>query len=110
MNGNADVTPNQSDADDGELAKPRTAVVLALLAGTSLTFSYLGAYALSGALVQADVLHQWTPDADPRPRWLAIAFFTLLTSFLCIAGVARFLSGRQLRKIDEMSDDAAAQE
>ena len=89
-------------------AKPRTATVLGLLVLTSLTFSYLGSYAVAGALVNADVLRPWPPGADPRPRWLAVGFCVLLACFVCVGGVARCLSRRQLRRIDEMAEEEAA--
>ena len=88
--------------------KPRTATVLGLLALTSLTFSYLGAYAVSGALVSAEVIRAWPPGADPRPKWLAIGFCSLLASFVLLGGVARCLSRRQLRSIDAMDQEDAA--
>jgi hypothetical protein len=87
------------------VAKPNTVTVLGLLALTSLTFSYLGAYAVSGALVQAEVLHRWQPGSDPRPKWLVAGFVLLLTAFVGIGGLARFLSRRELRHIDEMSEE-----
>ena len=92
---------------DGEVAaaKPNTATVLGLLALTSLTFSYLGAYAVSGALVQADVIRRWRPDADPRPTWLVVGFCVLLLVFVCVGALARHLSRRELRQIDEMSEE-----
>jgi hypothetical protein len=96
-------------AADGEAvaAKPNTATVLGLLALTSLIFSYLGAYAVAGALVQADVIHRWRPDADPRPKWLVVGFCVLLLVFVCVGALARHLSRRELRQIDEMGDEAA---
>jgi hypothetical protein len=107
----AAVNPNVEVAGDaeaaGDVAKPNNATVLGLLALTSLTFSYLGAYAVSGALVQAEVLHRWRPDADPRPKWLVEGFCVLLLVFMCIGALARHLSRRELRQIDEMSDEAA---
>jgi hypothetical protein len=101
-----------TDASGGNVdeaaAKPSTMTVIGLLALTSLTFSYLGAYAVSGALVRSEVLKHWPADHDPRPRWLALGFFVLLTCFLAVGGLVRFLSKRQLRQIDEMSDETAA--
>lgn len=88
--------------------RPRTATVLGLLTLTSLTFSYLGAYAVAGALVQSEVLKPWPADADPRPRWLAIGFGVLLASFVCLAATVRYLSKRQLARIDQMADDAGS--
>ena len=89
-------------------AKPRLLTVLGLLAMTSLTFSYLGAYAVSGAMVSAEMIRPWPSGADPRPKWLAIGFGALLACFLSLGGVARCLSKRHLRRIDEMGDDEAA--
>jgi hypothetical protein len=97
------------DGDDISPAKPKLPTVLGLLALTSLTLSYLGAYAVAGALVEADVLHRWRPDADPRPKWLIIGFCALLVTFTLMGVVVRFLSQRQLREIDEMSDEVEAQ-
>jgi hypothetical protein len=95
-----------SDVDGvGPTAKPNTATVLGLLALTSLTFSYLGAYAVSGVLVQAEMLHRWQPGSDPRPKWLVAGFVLLLMVFVGIGGLARFLSRRELRHIDEMSEE-----
>ena len=87
------------------VAKPNTVTVLGLLALTSLTFSYLGAYAVAGALVQAEVLHRWQPGHDPRPKWLVAGFVLLLIAFVGVGGLARFLSRRELRQIDEMSEE-----
>ena len=103
---NPDVEAPDGDGAAAAGPKPNTVAVLGLLALTSLTFSYLGAYAVSGALVQAEVLHRWGPDADPRPKWLAVGFCVLLLAFMCVGAVARHLSRRELRQIDEMGDEA----
>jgi len=84
--------------------KPRTLTVLTLLAGAAATFAYLGAYAVANVLVTADILPAWPRDHDPRPRWFVSGFVTLLGLFMALATAARFLSDRQLRRIDEMSD------
>jgi hypothetical protein len=106
----AAVNPDVEAPSDFEgappVTKPKLATVIGLLALTSLTFSYLGAYAVSGALVQAEVLHRWQPGHDPRPKWLVAGFVLLLTAFVGIGGLARFLSRRELRHIDKMSEDA----
>jgi hypothetical protein len=101
-----------SDACDGDVLepKPKTAAVLGLLALTSLTFSYLGAYAIAGALVNGEILHRWHPDHDPRPRWLLTSFCVLMLLFMCVGGFVRQLSRRQLRQIDEMGDETDAVE
>jgi hypothetical protein len=97
------------ETDDATpVGKPRTTTVLGLLALTSLTFSYLGSYAVSGALVSAEVIRAWPPGADPRPKWLAIGFCSLLASFVLLGVVARCLSRRQLRRIDAMDQEDAA--
>lgn len=101
----SDVENAVCETDDLPAGKPKTATVLGLLALTSLTFSYLGAYAVAGALVSAEMIRPWPSGADPRPKWLAIGFGLLLTCFLCLGGVARCLSKRQLRRIDQMGDD-----
>ena len=104
------MTPRESDVnlaaepDDPPDAKPRTATVLGLLALTSLTISYVGAYAVSGALKHAEIIRPWPPGADPRLRWLLISFVVLLASFGSIAALVRYLSRRQLRQIDEMAE------
>jgi TRAP-type C4-dicarboxylate transport system permease small subunit len=89
-------------------AKPRTVTVLGLLALTSLTFSYLGSYAVAGAMVQAEMLRPWSAEADPRPRWLLTAFCVLMLCFMFLGAAARQLSRRQLKDIDQMVDEAAA--
>ena len=88
--------------------KPGTAKVLTLLALTSLTFSYLGSYAVAGALVSAEVIRPWSAGADPRPRWLAIGFCSLLATFILLGGVVRCLSRRQLQRIDDMAQEEAS--
>jgi hypothetical protein len=82
--------------------RPKTATVVALLVGAALTLSYLAAYAVTNALVAADVMSPWPRDRDPRPRWMGIGFFSLMTTFLVIGLVMRLLSRRHLRRIDDM--------
>lgn len=83
----------------------RALVVLTLLVLAALLFSYLGTYAVSAALVSADVLPPWSANADPRPRWMAWVFGALVAVFLSVGGAARFLSSRQLRRIDAMAEE-----
>lgn len=92
------------DAGDATARRPRTLIVLALLTFTALLFSYLGAYAVTDALVAADVLPRWPPGRDPRPRRLGYGFGTLMAAFLAAAAVARVVSRRQLRSIDAMAE------
>jgi hypothetical protein len=100
--GNAD----GADSQDSVEKKPRMATIVGLLALVSLTFSYLGSYAVSGALVQAEVVHRWPPGADPRPRWLAAGFVALLVVFVAAGCVVRHLSKRELKQIDEMAEES----
>ena len=94
-----------SEDDPPTPAKPKTTTLLALLTMAALTISYLGAYAVAGALVDSDVLPHWLPGHDPRPRWMACLFTALLAASLLVSAVARFLSRRQLNRIDAMAED-----
>jgi hypothetical protein len=85
--------------------EPRTAAVLALLTLAAMTISYLGAYAVAGALVDSDVLAHWPPGHDPRPRWMACLFGALLGASLLVAALARCVSRRHLRRIDAMAEE-----
>jgi hypothetical protein len=90
-----------------EPPRPKTATVVSLLMGAALILSYLAASAVTNALVAADVMSPWPRDRDPRPRWMGVGFFAVLTVFSVIGAVVRMMSRRQLHKIDEMetSDD-----
>jgi hypothetical protein len=104
--GGLDAAAGNADSADAGERKPRLATIVALLSLVSLTFSYLGSYAVAGALVQAEVLHRWPPGADPRPKWLAAGFVTLLVLFAGAGALVRHLSRRQLKEIDEMADES----
>lgn len=83
--------------------RPRTITVLVVLVAAAAGFSYLGAYAVANALKSADVIN-WSPDADPRPRWMIIGFTSLLSLFLGLSVIMRRVSKRQLKRIDELSE------
>ncbi len=100
-------TAGENEPDENALPKPKTLTVLGLLSLTSLTFSYLGAYAVSGALVKTEVLRPWPPGSDPRPKWLLAGFCVLLLTFTCVGGFVRTLSRRHLARIDDMANDEA---
>ncbi len=85
--------------------QPRTLMVLALLMGVALVFSWLFAYALADALVAAELLSPWTGQSDPRPRWLLGCFTGLMAIFGTFALIARALSRRQLQRIDAMNEE-----
>ena len=93
------------DVPEVEMFQPpraKTATVVSLLLGAALTLSYLAAYAVTNALVTADVMSPWPRDRDPRPRWMGVGFFALITAFAVIGAVVRVMSRRQLHQIDEM--------
>ena len=99
------------DVDDGhgidaaDAPRARTGTVLGLLVTAALVLSYFTAYPLTHALRAAEVLPPTVAGAaDPRLRWMAVSFVSLLGGFGVIAGVFRLVSGRQLRRIDEMAD------
>jgi flagellar biosynthesis protein FliP len=83
----------------------RIATIIVLLVVTALMFSYLVCYAVTNALVSADVLSRWPAGTDPRPRRLLITFAALLTLFLITSMVARVYNRRRLREIDAMVDE-----
>jgi hypothetical protein len=99
-------SPSSSAAAGGSRLK-RIGATLGLLLLTALTFSYLLAYAVTNALVSADVLSRWPAGTDPRPRRMLITFVTLVTLFGIGAAVARVYNRRRLREIDAMMDETA---
>lgn len=88
-----------------EPPRPKTLTVLATLMGVALLVSWLVAYAFFDALVAAELVARSTGSSDPRPRWLLGVFTGLMSLFGLVALLLRGLSGRQLRRIDEMSED-----
>jgi hypothetical protein len=85
---------------------PRTLTVLGMLALTALTFSYLAAYALTNALVAAQVIQPWPRDHDPRPRRLIVGFCVLMLIFMVLGEIFRRLSKSEFKAIDEMANAA----
>lgn len=99
--------PQETTPGDSRPAQVRrTLSVLALLLATALLFSYLGAYAVTNALVATDMMLRWPAGADPRPRLLLWGFLALMGCFGTCGIVARTLSRRQLRRIDAMVEEA----
>lgn len=88
----------------GGASRPSTVTVLGFLVTTAFALSYLCAYALTNALLARDVLTHWAPGADPRPRWMALVFVSLLALFAFTGWLIRNASSRQLRSIDAMAD------
>ena len=97
----------QAPEQPRDAAPPRTTSVLALLAGAALIFSYLVSYALTNALIVANLMQRWAPGHDPRPRRMLLGFAALMFAFMTVGSVARWLSRRQLARIDEMDDGDA---
>ena len=83
---------------------PRTLTVVGILIGAALIASYLWAYALTNALVAADVVSSWQPGHDPRPLRMCIGFIVMMILFTAIAFIAQWISRRQLKRIDEMEE------
>lgn len=96
------------DASDFESAPApqvsRTTTVLIFIAAFSVIVSWLACYAVTNALVATDIISAWQPGEDPRPRWMLHSFIGLFGSFAVVAMAFRWLSNRQLRRIDEMAD------
>jgi hypothetical protein len=83
---------------------PRTLSVLGLLALTALTFSYLGSYAITNALVSEHVIQPWTRTHDPRPKWLITGFCVLMLTFMIAGEFLRRWGRSDFKAIDEMAD------
>ena len=86
-------------------ARPKTPLVIGLLAGAALIISYLFAYCVMNALAASEVIARWKPGADPRPKYFVLSFITVSVIFTVIAFLGRLSSKRQLNKIDEMETD-----
>ncbi|HEY7118670.1 MAG TPA: hypothetical protein VH475_18920 [Tepidisphaeraceae bacterium] len=83
---------------------PRTLTVLGMLALTSLTFSYLGTYAMTNTLVAQHLIQPWTHGHDPRPRWLITWFCVLMLAFMGIGEFLRRWGRSDFKAIDEMAN------
>jgi hypothetical protein len=99
-----DLFETQPTTTSVEAPRSSTISALVLLAVFAVILSYLIAYAGANALASAEVIPQWSRGTDPRPRWFGNTFAILMGGFIFIGGVARFLSWRQLRTIDQMQD------
>jgi hypothetical protein len=93
--------------DSPQSPRPRALTLAALLGGVSLVFSYLGAFAVTNALVAADLIEKWSPGHDPRPAWMLRGFVGSLVGFALIAGLLRW-SGRNAHRAED-TDDAEPQ-
>jgi hypothetical protein len=82
--------------------------VLALLVLAAFTLAYLGSYAISSALVKAELIKAWSPGNDPRPMWLMSGFLMLLGLFTSGLLLARHLSHRAMRQLEQAEQDVLA--
>lgn len=85
----------------------RTLAVLALLGIAIVVFSYLGAFAVTTALVNADLLDKWPPGIDPRPRWMLMSLGYTSGTLCALAALLKLTSWLQLRRLDATGDDDA---
>lgn len=92
------------ERDQAAPAAPKTATVLLLLVIAAATFSYLGAYAVTGALVSQGIIPPLPRDPDPRLRWALAAFGGMMLAFGGTALALRQMSRWQFSRIDRMND------
>jgi hypothetical protein len=95
-----------TDFEPAVSRRPSTFIVLILLGVIAAIFSYIIAFAMANALASAEVIAPWSTDHDPRLRWFAITFTLLAGSCLVLGMLARFISGRQLKSIDGVDEEA----
>ena len=93
-----------SDEATAHAPKPNTWAVVGLLLLAAATFSYLGAYAVTNALANAELIRPISHDHDPRLRWALTGFVMLMTLFGLIALVFKVIGRRQVRRIDRMNE------
>lgn len=84
---------------------PRTATVFVFLAASAMVLAWLAVYPVTNALIAVDLIPAWSRELDPRPGWMLRAFLGIFFAFAGFGAMFRWLSNRQLRRIDAMSDD-----
>jgi hypothetical protein len=99
------ITMKSVDEELVGLPPPRTWMVLATLAGAALLASWLVAYGVSGALIKSELLRPFSHGHDPRALWMTELFLGLLAAFILLGGLFRWLSRRQLARIDRMVEE-----
>ena len=87
---------------DEEPKRMLTPVIMLLVA--TCVLSYLACFAVPSALVNAELMPPWPPNADPRPMWMLHTFCWLMGSMVVLAAIMRFLSWRQCRRIDAIAE------
>jgi glycerol-3-phosphate acyltransferase PlsY len=90
--------------DEDVRCAPRTAAAFVFLAAFAVTMSYLVVYAMTNTLVAANIMQAFPPNADPRPEWMFNLFFVSFGVFAVVGLLVRWLSHRQIRRIDAMAD------
>ena len=102
------MTANRHEHDDdggtAQHTQSRTSTTLVFLASFAVIASYLGCYAVTNALVTAGLLSPFSGGDDPRPRWMINSFLALFGGFGVLAVLFRWMSNRQLRRIDDMAN------
>ncbi|HWP39999.1 MAG TPA: hypothetical protein VNL70_03665 [Tepidisphaeraceae bacterium] len=88
--------------------RPRTATVFGLMSVVAAVLSYLGAYAMTGALVAAELIKPWPADRDPRLRWFVVGFLVLMALFTAAAALARYVGARHLKAIEQMEQEESS--
>jgi len=83
---------------------PRTTTVLVFLAAFAVMVSWLSVYALTNALISSHIMSPWPVEADPRPKWMLNAFGCCFGAFAVIGLLFRWVSRRQLNRIDRMAE------
>ncbi|MGA2498932.1 MAG: hypothetical protein ABSH20_14415 [Tepidisphaeraceae bacterium] len=99
------MTSSQEQESVVELPPANTATALVFLAAFSVIISWLVCYALPPVLVSADLMSPWPNGTDPRPNWMLQVFTGLFVVFAMFGLLCRWLSNRQMRRIDAMADD-----
>lgn len=82
-----------------------TPTALIFLAAFAIMTSWLTCYALPPVLISADLMAAWPHGTDPRPQWMLRAFSGLFGVFLVLGLLFRWISNRQLRRIDAMAEE-----
>jgi hypothetical protein len=88
-----------------EPAPANTATTLIFLAAFAIIVSWLVCFAVPNVLVSANLMSAWPPGADPRPQWMSKAFIGVFAGSAFLGLCFRWLSLRQLRRIDRMADE-----
>jgi hypothetical protein len=84
--------------------KPRTFTMVIVLLLVLLAFSYLIAFALTGALISEKIISPFMAAHDPRPRIMCGIFGGLLWICLIVLAIFRWSSRKQLSSIDALSE------